>query len=607
MQNPSLTMGLEVEMHGIWFTFMDTAQDDHFWPHPPGGTEAEDTMMGRNPILVPESLANNAASQYTDQLNWQANWGFLVGGDDFQTHNGTYIAGGGNDATDYCRCCFELASPANVISDARYWYISRRAMQLFRDAMYDFRGDANAPPTNHGVELFKNFKSHPVNPNQTPDIWYPIDDLIDHYNDKIDNYLTSIGVGVHDPERSRWRLKKSYDLEQFENLVGGNHLGNVGNWRGYFTVPYEADPTTAVEAYRIWCDSQVNYEVDLEFLYDHLDEWLAVWEHMWLFNSKVGGVRVSSDPDLGHKKLFGFKYVVRNHFNVALWRAAKVKANQFVNGLLTVLLLNPLANEPQIIRQLKSLVMMLFAVGSIRQEDGGPTNTGVNKNSYSQFPKTSPASIVGKFWSAAKRTTVRRMASHTPLATLGDVSIPSRAAAIVLNMRQVDNLRPYLASKPHSVKVPGVDSSQLKYKRQADATITGALTAQEFKQIWRGAFSDTALDAGNHFGYTRAAPFYCYWALAHTAMPAVREHGSRKIKVLFESRFGHNMLNMGFNPDTTEETFYHSYRSILMLTAPDPAERVNFLGIIKGLSNSTSKTRSKFRKKMEKGQKRGVH
>ena len=74
----------------------------------------------------------------------------------------------GNDATDYCRCCFELASPANVISDARYWYISRRAMQLFRDAMYDFRGDANVPPTNNGVELFKNFKSHPVNPNPTP-------------------------------------------------------------------------------------------------------------------------------------------------------------------------------------------------------------------------------------------------------------------------------------------------------------------------------------------------------------------------------------------------------------------------------------------------------
>ena len=37
MQNPSLTMGLEVEMHGIWFTFIDTAQDDHFLAASAGG------------------------------------------------------------------------------------------------------------------------------------------------------------------------------------------------------------------------------------------------------------------------------------------------------------------------------------------------------------------------------------------------------------------------------------------------------------------------------------------------------------------------------------------------------------------------------------------
>ena len=31
-----------------------------------------------------------------------------------------------------------------------------------------------------------------------------------------------------------------------------------------------------------WCDVQVNYELGLKSLYDNTNEWLEVWDGLWL-------------------------------------------------------------------------------------------------------------------------------------------------------------------------------------------------------------------------------------------------------------------------------------------------------------------------------------
>ena len=266
--------------------------------------------------------------------------------------------------------------------------------------------------------------------------------------------------------------------------MGGNHLGNAGNWKGYFTVPYEADPTTALEAYRIWCDSQVNYEVDLEFLYDHLDEWLAVWEHMWLFNSKVAGVRVSRILTWATRSC-----LASNMWFKSLQRSA-VAGRQGQGQSVRQRAADGVAaqrdfNEPQIIRQLKSLVMMLFR-GGLDPAGGWRTHQHRSQQELLLAVSQDLARLhCGGSSEAAKRTTVRRMASHTRWRRWGLTRRGRRRLSWTCDRSTI-----FAPTWPASRTASRFPASKpvSQGTSAADATITGAPDRAGVQADLRGAF-----------------------------------------------------------------------------------------------------------------------
>lgn len=573
MENPRLRMGVEIELHGVWFTFVRTDQANEFWPVLMN-VRVEDTMMGHNPIFVPQAFPNTTAAQYIDTIDWEADWGFIVCGDNYQSTTDDVLGVAPALQVNYGQCCFELNTAAHFIKESEHWIIVRLCAQAFRDTLLEFHA-GNVPPPPNGTSFFT---AH--------ELWYSVDDLLAAYNTKVDNLWAQYQWAAN---RNKWKLKRSYDLDHF---LGGGYKGVIGQWAGYFVISRNQNM-----AYELWCDTQVNYQVDLAYLYDHTDDWIELWTHMWIHGVKPHWPHptvANLDPADGHKKPANIRFVYRNQITAALWRAARDEARNIM-----AVFPDPAYSTGATASQVKALLMMMFAVGTVAPDMAA----GTAKNSYSQLPKTSPSSIAGKIGGAAHNT-----AHQALVGTLGLSVVANYANARAAAMRHAQHLRPYLSrSKPINVTPPLGQLPLDSYRVFAgiDAILSGALH-NNFNNMWRATFSAMAVPGqANTYGYTAAAPFYCYWALAHTSRKATRYTPSGKVKVLFESRYGHNRLNVGFNPDAGDEAFYHAYRSLLMLTLPTNSERMARLASLKLFSTSAS--RKQFRKQIAKGQSKGEH
>lgn len=89
--------------------------------------------------------------------------------------------------------------------------------------------------------------------------------------------------------------------------------------------------------------------------------------------------------------------------------------------------------------------------------------------------------------------------------------------------------------------------------------------------MWNATFhlSDQSNSPGNNYGFTLDKPFCVAWAReVNTSLPATR-YGPKggRVKMLFESRYGTNKLNMGFNPYVQDFMFNRSYVSLVRLLA----------------------------------------
>jgi len=114
-----------------------------------------------------------------------------------------------------------------------------------------------------------------------------------------------------------------------------------------------------------------------------------------------------------------------------------------------------------------------------------------------------------------------------------------------------------------------------------------------FRGLWGVTFHapSPGLNAQNHYGYLADMKkkhgdpepvWYCAWAAGvYSSMPAtayaapavvprpyeMSVGGNNEIKMLFESRYGRCLLNVGFNPYFSDFLFNRSYKSIVRLLA----------------------------------------
>ena len=164
--------------------------------------------------------------------------------------------------------------------------------------------------------------------------------------------------------------------------------------------------------------------------------------------------------------------------------------------------------------------MYILAFGAITPE----LSQGTYKGSYSQFAKTSPASIANTIgW-------VNMQAHFTSVAAV------NAANTAFNNTRNIANIR---ALMPAGSAIAGYPA----YNVSNDAIFSAA--APNFALLWTSTFTHYAtVAAANNDGYQLAGNFNCYWAFAHTAKPATIYAGN-KVRILMESRFSHNRLNIG--------------------------------------------------------------
>jgi len=194
--------------------------------------------------------------------------------------------------------------------------------------------------------------------------------------------------------------------------------------------------------------------------------------------------------------------------------------------------------------------MYVFAFGAITPV----LARGTYKGSYSQFAKTSPASIANTInWAG--------MGAHfTSLAAM------TAANTAFQNMRNMANIIAFMPAgsafnAQHQVTPYNASVDPIFQLIPANPPAHPAPYAPPFSTMWSSTFNQFAnVAAANHYGYEVGPPFNCYWGFAHTAKPAVAYAAGQKIKILMESRFSHNRLNIG--------SFYHFLLRVYYILTP---------------------------------------
>jgi hypothetical protein len=151
--------------------------------------------------------------------------------------------------------------------------------------------------------------------------------------------------------------------------------------------------------------------------------------------------------------------------------------------------------------------------------------------------------------------------------------------------RIYDKVVGYLPSPAHSA-APYDDEGRAKYLANLKSPDYGVMAQQNaqtktrFTKLWQGTFNhNTPLTQENNFGFIDAEPFWVFWApKTKTKHPPATyytgQDGKPHIKVLFESRYGRNKFNVGFDPFANDKMFVQSYLSLVRFLAFSKADGV---------------------------------
>ncbi|KAL9110638.1 MAG: hypothetical protein Q9227_004815 [Pyrenula ochraceoflavens] len=498
-----LRFGLELEMHGITLTFRRRDNGD-FWAPAANGQQQEDTMIAVEPILVPLQPGNGFVDPVTQRIIWESNWGFRAVGD---AHGLMTVRPQGQNAREAGCCLIELATAARPVDDHDY-----------------------VVPTMIQDNGFR---------------WYPLQSFLNDYNTNIANMVAA-------PDT--FKLAKSQAIQDFEN---GNHAGFIGqNWDAYITC------TAGNQDINKWCDVQVNYQFNVRSLYSDTEAWINTWNSIWAQRTESGDL----DPPVGDTGRAPFSEMYRNQAYAAMWRLAKDKVDQIASPLST-----PANVGPQSALA-KALIMYVLVTGSVTNVAEGNASS---KNAYPQLPKTSPASIARQIETLQPNTITffTRLAQPPPPPPRVEPRLPVEEA-------QAFSLE-YLRNKARLMLDPGnlpqwrPKSDQDPFTNK-DGGILSPPVPANFQGTWLGAFNNAnPLNAGNDMGFTTLAPFFVRWAAdVNFTYPAVRFNAgggppgpNDEIKMLFESRYGRSMMNLGFNPYIDDFMFNRSYKRMVRLLA----------------------------------------
>jgi len=94
--------------------------------------------------------------------------------------------------------------------------------------------------------------------------------IIAHYNVLI--AIEAGKIGMPPADVAKWQLRFSPSLE---SIMAGSGP-EPGEWTPYIQVDND-----------VWTDTQVNYEIDLEYLYVHAPEWRDMWKNIWMSDNRA--------------------------------------------------------------------------------------------------------------------------------------------------------------------------------------------------------------------------------------------------------------------------------------------------------------------------------
>jgi hypothetical protein len=298
-----------------------------------------------------------------------------------------------------------------------------------------------------------------------------------------------------------------------------------------------------------------NYQMDMQNMYENLDNWLELWGSIWMHEYPDNRAYYQQlDPDNGTRTIRRTPAmdVYRIQTYMALWRAAKAAAGTMMSKTYPNLI--PDVCKPS----LGPLIAYLLVAGAINFAEVG---SGSAKNSFAQLPKTSPSSILRQ---------INAQIPHME-GVWENLSKPivSKAAALVSYQ-----LKNELTSKgnlptggpwPNSVKdYTGNNEGVLAKEREA--------VSATLEKMWRGTFDlTTPLSEQNNEGLCTQDPFCVPWADEVNSSLGATRYGpnNSRIKVLFESRYGVSKLNVGFHPSATNFMFAQAYLSLVKCLAPE--------------------------------------
>ena len=205
---------------------------------------------------------------------------------------------------------------------------------------------------------------------------------------------------------------------------------------------------------------------------------------------------------------------------------------------------------------LVSLVTYVFATGATAFVQEGPSSL---KNQFPQLPKNSPCSIAQCMLSKLNGPDQGLVA--TAFDNLGEV----QQASVAFD-RIYDKVVGYLPSPAHSA-APYDDEGRATYLANLKSPYYGVMAPQNaqtktrFTKLWQGP-SITI----RHSPKTKTKhPPATYYTI---------QDGKPHIKVLFESRYGKNKFNVGFDPFANDKMFVQSYLSLIRFLAFSKADGV---------------------------------
>lgn len=410
------------------------------------------------------------------------------------------------------------------------WNAARRALKTFHQVILKFKEN---PVLLQEVEYIKCTDGT---------CWVPIQSFLDVYNNHIDKLAAEPKF-----EASKFKLVKSRALVDHEEGVSKHKPAQGGQWDAFVSFHGSGH-----------CDVQVNYQLGIRNLFDNVEAWIKAWSSVWMV-SLTDDYR-NLDGDIGEQRNTPLFEVYATQIYAAMWRLAKAKVSEIFTE-----------NLPGT-ELVKALCAYLLVCGSVDL----PQLSGVAtvKNVFPQLPKTSPASVAGAiellYPEIAKGFDDLANPKHVYTREFIALSGPTcmRNMSALLEKGGLPNCSPIPKNKERKFLMPGESSYSEPGQEHSIIGSGDGQSQQDLENLWAGTFGRNVLTAGNRAGYVVDAPFFCGWAnRVKTSKAAVvfKKDSVEDVYMLFESRFSHCVLNMGFNPTVKDFMFSRSYLALVEL------------------------------------------